>query len=100
MDVYAIVSTSWRDSLIEACGELSIEEVIDGDLNRASSYRSPHKVRLRFLLFGPSMPAYLPVWIPTLLDASRNSIRDGVELGGGEDGGELRGEEREDDNGE
>jgi hypothetical protein len=75
--------------------------VIDGDLDRASSYRGPHEVRLRFLLFGPSMPAYLPVLLPTLSDASRNSIRDSVEIGGGgEDGGELGGEEREDDNGE
>ena len=61
MDVCAIASTGWRDSLVEACGELSIEEVIDGDLDRASLYHGPHEVCLRFLLFGPSMPAYIPV---------------------------------------
>jgi hypothetical protein len=61
MDVCAIASTSWRDSLVEACRELSIEEVIDGDLDRASSYYGLHEVRLRFLLFGLSMLAYLPV---------------------------------------
>jgi hypothetical protein len=81
-DVYAIVSTSWRDSLMEACVELSIKEVIDGDLDCASLYHGPHEVYLRFLLFGPSMPAYLPVWLPMLLDVSRNSIRDGVAIGG------------------
>jgi len=48
---------------------------------------------LRFLLFGPSMPAYMPTEPTTLLDVSRNGIRDAVEMGGGsEDGGELGGE--------
>jgi hypothetical protein len=60
-DVCAIVSTSCRDLLIEACRELLIEEVIDSDVDRASSDRRPHEVRLRFLLFGLSMLAYLPV---------------------------------------
>jgi hypothetical protein len=45
----------------EASGaELSIEEVIDGDFDRVSSHYAAYEVRLRFLLFGPSMPAYLP----------------------------------------
>jgi len=75
--------------------------VIDGDLDRASSRRVPHEVRLRYLLFGPSMPAYMPAELTTLSEVSRSEIRDGVEMGGGgEDGGELGGEERGDDNDE
>ena len=76
--------------------------MIDGDLDRASLYHGAYKIRLRFLLFGPSMLAYPLVWLPTLSNALRNSIRDSVEIGGGggEDGGELGGEEREDDKGE
>jgi hypothetical protein len=35
-DGCAIVSTGWRDSFTEVCIELSIEEMIDGDLDRAS----------------------------------------------------------------
>lgn len=46
---------------------------------------------MRFLLFGPSMPAYMPAEPTTLSDVSRSEIRDGVEMGGG---GEDRGEER------
>jgi hypothetical protein len=59
----------------EASGvELSIEEVIDGDFDRVSSPCVSYEVRLRFLFFGPSMPAYMPVWLMTLSDAARNEI--------------------------
>jgi hypothetical protein len=59
-DVRALVSVVSQDSLTDACTELSTE-VIDGDLARASLCHNPHEVFLRFLLFLPSMAAYLPV---------------------------------------
>jgi anion-transporting ArsA/GET3 family ATPase len=61
-----------------------IEEVIDGDFDRVSLHCAPYGVRLRFLLFGPSMAA----WLQTLSDALRNGIRDSVEIGGGSERGD------------
>jgi hypothetical protein len=54
---------------------------------------------LRFLLFGPSMLAYMLIEPTTLSDVSRNEIR-GAEMGGSSEDGELGGEERGDDNDE
>jgi len=94
-----MISTSSRDLPNKASVAMLSIKVVEGDLNRVSSYCALHEVRLRFLLFSLSMPIYMSLWPTTLLDTSRNDIRDGVEIrGGGEDGGELGGEERGDDN--
>jgi hypothetical protein len=99
---YPIISTSSRDSPIEASwAGLSITGIVNSDLDHISSYYTLYKVRLRFLLFGLSILVYILVEPTTLLDISRSEIRDSVEMeGGGEDGGELGGEEGGDDNDE
>jgi len=90
-DVCAITS---EGPPAKASGVEPSVKAIDGDFDCVSSHCALW-VRLRFLLFGPSMPAYMPAWLPTLSDALRNGIRDGVKIGSGsEDGGELRGKER------
>lgn len=101
-DVCLIISTGCRGSPIEASwARLLIEGVIGGDLDYVSSHCALYEVRLCFLLFGPSMPAYMPTEPTTLSDVSRSEIRDGIKMGsGGEDRGELGVEERGDDDDE
>ena len=101
-DICPIISTSYRDSLIEVSrARLSIKGVIDSDLNHISLYYTLYKVRLRFLLFGLSILVYMPIEPIILLDISYSEIRDSIKIrGSGEDRGELRGEERGDDSDE
>jgi hypothetical protein len=98
-NIYSIISTGCRDLLIEAFrARLSIEGVINSDLDCISLYYILYKVRLRFLLFEPSILVYMPVEPIILLDVLYSEIRDGIEIeGGSEDGGEFGGEERGDD---
>ena len=101
-DIYPIISTSYRDSLIEVSrARFSIEGVIDSNLNRISSHYTLYKVHLRFLLFRLSILVYMPIEPIILLDILYSEIRDSVEIrGSSEDRGELRGEERGDNNNE
>ena len=101
-DIYPIISTSYRDSLTEVSwARLSIKGVIDSDLNRVSSYYTLYKVRLRFLLFRPSILIYMPIEPIILSDVSYSEIRDSIKIGvSSKDRGELGGEERGDNSDE
>ena len=56
-DLYAEISTSYRDSFTESIKpKLSIEGMIC-DLHLESSNYALDNLRLRFRLFGPSIPA-------------------------------------------